>query len=131
MIRSPADPTGSTVVLAVSDVLASVEHYVNVFGFAKDFVYGDPPFYAGVTRGQVAIHLQGPDATTRPAGTGSLYLFVGDAMAAHAELASRGANVTVPPAPRDYGLVDFSVVDLDGNQLVWASDVDPGSSGAG
>lgn len=126
MKLGPTDPTGSTPVLAVSDIDASLDHYVNALGFTKDFAYGAPPFYAGVYRGEVAIHLQHTSRTTRPAGGSSLYLYVGDAMAAHAELAGRGAVVKVEPAARDYGLVDFVTVDPDGNELVWASDIAEG-----
>jgi len=123
VIRSPADPKGATTVLVVSNVPASVEHYVNVFGFTEDFVYGDPPTFAGVWRGEVVIHLQDGTMTHRPIGGGCVSLYVGDAMAAHAELEARGAQITVPPAPRDYGLVDFIAEDPDGNQLVWGSDL--------
>ncbi len=120
----PVDPRDSTTVLAVSDIQASVDYFVDALGFTRDFIYGDPPFYAGVFRGPVAIHLQGPKATERPAGGGSVYLFCGDARAAHAEFTERGARVTASPEARDYGLVDFIVLDPDGNQLIWASDVE-------
>lgn len=124
MNESPTDPRASTAVFVVSDVPASVEHYVNAFGFSEDFLYGDPPTYAGVCRGSVAIHLQAAQTTQRPVGGGCVSLYVGDAMAAHEELAARGASVTVPPAPRDYGLVDFMTEDPDGNQIVWGSELD-------
>ena len=35
------------------------------------------------------------------------------------ELAARGAKVIKPPENYDYGMRDFDVVDLDGNQLTF------------
>jgi catechol 2,3-dioxygenase-like lactoylglutathione lyase family enzyme len=36
--------------LFVADIQASCDFYTGKLGFAVDFVYGDPPFYAQVTR---------------------------------------------------------------------------------
>ena len=33
----------------VQDVLRSVEHYPDMFGFRMEFTYGQPTFYAGIT----------------------------------------------------------------------------------
>jgi uncharacterized glyoxalase superfamily protein PhnB len=37
----------------------------------------------------------------------------------YAELAARGAKVIKPPQNYDYGMRDFDVIDLDGNQLTF------------
>jgi hypothetical protein len=42
-------------------------------------------------------------------------IFVDDVDALHADLVKRGARVL--KAPRDYGLRDFDVADLDGNMI--------------
>jgi catechol 2,3-dioxygenase-like lactoylglutathione lyase family enzyme len=36
--------------LFVADIQASCDFYTDKLGFAVDFIYGDPPFYAQVTR---------------------------------------------------------------------------------
>lgn len=123
MSEHPMDPTGQTTVLVVSHVLASVEHYTRVLGFDEDFTHGDPPTYAGLVRGPVMIHLQASDVTHRAPGGGNVILYVRDAHAAHEALVARGARIGVPPASRDYGLIDFNVLDPDGNQLVYASEI--------
>ena len=53
----------------VQDVLRSVEHYRDALGFQVDFTYGEPTFYAGVERDNVAIHLQAASETKRHPGT--------------------------------------------------------------
>lgn len=123
MSTHPTDPRGQTTVLVVNDLRASIEHYTRVLGFDEDFVYGDPPSYAGVCRGPVALHLQAARVAPRPAGGGGVYLYVEDAFAAFDVLSARGASIDAAPEPRDYGLADFIVRDLDGNQLIYASEL--------
>jgi uncharacterized glyoxalase superfamily protein PhnB len=104
-------------VFVVRDVAASLEHYRDVLGFRVEFTYGEPVAYAGVERGGVLIYLQAAPETKRQAGQGSLYVFVDDVDGLYEELRSRGARTLEPPATYDYGMRDFDIHDLDGNQL--------------
>ncbi len=101
----------------VQDVLRSVEHYRDVLGFRVEFTYGEPTFYAGVERDNVAIHLQAASETKRQPGHGAINVFVTDVDPLYQELKARGARTTEEPADRPYGMRDFDIVDLDGNQL--------------
>jgi uncharacterized glyoxalase superfamily protein PhnB len=101
----------------VHDVLRSVEHYRDVLGFRVEFTYGDPTFYAGVERDNVGIHLQAASETKRQPGHGAINVFVTGVDALYQELKARGARTTEEPADRPYGMRDFDIVDLDGNQL--------------
>src|SRR5262245_175556 len=107
---------GAATVFVVTDIAKSVEHYRDVLGFAVTFEYGKPTFYACLRRDEVAVHLLAADKTKRSAGHGGICVFVRDVDGVHAELAARGANVIKPPQNYDYGMRDFDVVDLDGNQ---------------
>ena len=101
----------------VKDVLQSVEHYRDVLGFRVEFTYGEPAFYGGVERDNVAIHLQAASETKRQPGHGAINVFVTGVDALYQELKSRGARTMEEPADRPYGMRDFDIVDLDGNQL--------------
>jgi uncharacterized glyoxalase superfamily protein PhnB len=101
----------------LKDVLQSVEHYRDVLGFRVEFTYGEPAFYAGVERDNVAIHLQAASETKRQPGHGAINVFVTGVDALYQELKSRGARTMEEPADRPYGMRDFDIVDLDGNQL--------------
>ncbi len=101
----------------VQDVLRSVEHYRDVLGFRVEFTYGEPTFYAGVERDNVAIHLQAASETKRQPGHGAINVFVTGVDPLYQELKARGARTTEEPADRPYGMRDFDIVDLDGNQL--------------
>jgi uncharacterized glyoxalase superfamily protein PhnB len=46
-------------------------------------------------------------------------VFVRDVDAVYAELAARGARIVKPPQNYDYGMRDFDLIDLDGNQLTF------------
>ena len=108
---------GSTTVLTVSDIAASLAYYRDKLGFDIAFEYGNPTFYAGVCSGKVTLHLIAARRTPRQPGHGADALDVDDVDALHADLAKRGATVLEAPANHDYGLRTFDVADLDGNML--------------
>jgi uncharacterized glyoxalase superfamily protein PhnB len=110
---------GAATVFVVSDITRSIEHYRDALGFTDTFQYGSPTFYACLCRDEVALHLLAAHRTHRLPGNGGICLFVSDVDAVYAELAARGAKVIKPPENYDYGMRDFDVVDLDGNQLTF------------
>jgi uncharacterized glyoxalase superfamily protein PhnB len=55
--------------------------------------------------------------TKRKPGHGAVNVFVTDVDALYQELKSRGARTLSEPKDYDYGMRDFEVSDLDGNQL--------------
>jgi len=65
----------------------------------------------------VIIHLQAADHTKRQPRHGAVNVFVTDVDALYQELKSRGAGVLNEPKDYPYGMRDFDVNDLDGNQL--------------
>ena len=109
--------TGTATVLAVRDIAASLAYYRDALGFAVAFEYGEPTFYACLCRDEAALHLIAADKTERQPGHGALCVFVEDVDALHAELVGRNAKVVKAPQDYDYGMRDFDVVDLDGNQI--------------
>jgi len=110
---------GAATVFVVSDVAKSLEHYRDTLGFTVTFQYGNPTFYVCLCRDEVALHLLAAAKTKRLPGNGGICVFVKEVDAVHAELAARGAKVVKAPQNYDYGMRDFDVVDLDGNQLVF------------
>src|SRR5262245_26569488 len=108
---------GAATVCVVQDVLRSVAYYCDVLGFHTEFTYGRTTSYAGVERDGVVIHLQSASETRRQPGHGAVNVFVTDVDAFYQELKSRGARVLNEPKDYPYGMRDFDVNDLDGNQL--------------
>ena len=113
--------TGSASVFVVGDLAASLGYYRDALGFEVTFVYGEPSYYACLCCDEAAVHLIASTHTKRLAGQGAVCLFVEDVDAYYTELIGRGANVLTPPQDYAYGMRDFNVADLDGNQLTIGS----------
>lgn len=112
--------TGAATIFTVRDVGASLAYYRDLLGFSVTFQYGEPTYYVCLCRDEVAIHLRGAGrkASWIP-GNGAICVFVTDVDGLHAELVARGARVLQPPQDYPYGMRDFGVADLDGNQLTF------------
>jgi len=109
--------TGTATVLTVRYIAASLAYYRDALGFAITFEYGEQTFYVCLCRDEAALHLIEASETKREPGQGALCIFVEDVDALYAELVTRKAKVVKPPQDYDYGMRDFDVVDLDGNQI--------------
>jgi catechol 2,3-dioxygenase-like lactoylglutathione lyase family enzyme len=124
MVAEDSMLVGAATVFVVSDMPRSVEYYRDVLGFAVTFQYGNPTFYVCLCRDEVALHLLAASRTKRLSGNGGICVFVKDVDVVHAELAARGAKIIKPPQNYDYGMRDFDLVDLDGNQLTFGTGSD-------
>jgi catechol 2,3-dioxygenase-like lactoylglutathione lyase family enzyme len=115
--------------LYVRDLKASVEFFTEKLGFRVDFVYGEPPFYAQVSRDQARLALRSIDEA----------VFAGDVreredlVSASITVASaeeieqlfgeyQAAGVAMHQALRDepWGAKTFVVKDPDGNLILFA-----------
>jgi catechol 2,3-dioxygenase-like lactoylglutathione lyase family enzyme len=110
---------GDAAVFAVSDLEASLAYYRDALGFSVEFRWGEPVSYACLCRDNVALHLASQILAKRQPGQGALCIFVSDVDAIHEEIAAKGARVVKPPKDYDYGMRDFDVRDLDGNQITY------------
>lgn len=111
---------GAATIFTVRDIAASLAYYRDMLGFDVSFQYGEPTYYACLCRDEVAVHLRAASENAGwVPGNGAFAVFVTDVDALHAELAARGARVLKPPQDYAYGMRDFGVADLDGNQLTF------------
>jgi catechol 2,3-dioxygenase-like lactoylglutathione lyase family enzyme len=100
--------------LPLSDVPAGVAYYRDVLGFKVNYAQDD----IGVMyRDDVTILLI--SRTAKHTGIGSCYIYIRNADALHAELTAKGANVQGEPVSHPWGLRDFEVHDLEGNQITF------------
>ena len=113
-------------VFIVDDVVATAGYYRDILGFAYDRLWGDPPRFCMVHRQGVTLMLSQlpvsgvmrPNRAVDPADeTWDAYVWVADADALHAELASKGAKITRGLCSQDYGCRDFDVEDCNGYRL--------------
>jgi catechol 2,3-dioxygenase-like lactoylglutathione lyase family enzyme len=118
--------------LFVADIQASCVFYTDKLGFAVDFVYGDPPFYAQVTRDNAHLsfrHMDEPvfaDNIREREGLLSASITVASANEIKQLFLSYQAldvpfRQTLKNEP--WGATTFVVVDPDGNLILFAGPV--------
>ena len=116
---------GAAPVLLVPDVVAAAEHYRDRLGFEISYVWGEPPVYATIRRGDVAIHFSKSDQPGRPHGEVSdIYVFVSDIDEVCEELRGRGAKIARELETWPYGMREFVVEDVNGYRLCFGEGVE-------
>ena len=110
-------------IFPVQDASASVEFFVKVLGFAKNWHYGE---FASVSRGECTIFLCA-DEQGKP-GTWA-FINVDDVDALAAQWQAAGAKLRMTPQNFIWGY-EAHVPDIDGNVLRIAQDHKPGPFGA-
>jgi catechol 2,3-dioxygenase-like lactoylglutathione lyase family enzyme len=114
---------GAAAVFTVRDIAASRDHYRDVLGFDITFEWGTPLHYVCMCRDDVQLHLLSAAGTKRQPGNSGLCVFVRDVDAVYEELKARGAEPPKPPQTWPYGMRDFDVFDVDGNQITYGMGV--------
>jgi catechol 2,3-dioxygenase-like lactoylglutathione lyase family enzyme len=108
-------------ILFVRDVPAAAGFWRDRLGFTVDFVYGEPPFYAGVSRDGARLHLRHVDEPNfaelaeREDQLIAAMIEVADVKAFFAEFESRGVDFTLWLVTQPWGGTEFHVRDPDGN----------------
>ena len=115
--------------LFVADIKSSCDFFVQKLGFATVFTYGEPPFYAQVTRGGANLTLRHVDAPVMDPAlrdreellSASLTVATrADIEALYREYQAAGVTFFQPLKDEPWGAKDFIVSDVDGNLLLFA-----------
>jgi len=112
----PVEFEGTTPILRVRDLAASIEHYVEVLGFTLD--WQEPGVFGSVSRGRCTLFLCQEDQG-HPGGW--VWIGVGDAGALYEDYRSRGARIRHPPTNYAWAY-EMQVEDPDGNVLRFGSE---------
>src|ERR1043165_3880147 len=106
---------GAVPVFRVDDVTVTSAYSRDVLGFEIDFIYGDPPRYASVSRDDAVMHFTMARAPEwRDGGMGVDAMILGaDAPPGFPELAQRGANIIRPLVDQPTGMSDFVIEDCN------------------
>ena len=113
--------TEITPILSVSDVASSIRYYVEALGFRREFTWGDPATFGGVSR-------DGSDIMLCKDGQGSpgtwLTVWVDDVDEIFEEFTAAGADVRQPPIDLPWGVREMNVADPDGHRLRFSTPID-------
>lgn len=119
-------------VFLVDDVVATVEYYRDVLGFEVDFVYGEKPVYASVSRDDAIVNFTRSDPpgrrnSVRGSGVGNgtdAYIVVDSVDEVYQELKYHAANIVVELEDHEYGMREFQIEDCNGYRLVIAEETE-------
>ncbi len=116
--------------IAVRDLPATVRFYVEKLGFNCNAMFGNPPVWAEVERDGTSIMFNAPpradverDVPAKSRDYQVYYFDVDGVVALHAELKSRGVNVTNLRIT-SYQMKEFEVRDPDGCWLWFGQPTD-------
>jgi catechol 2,3-dioxygenase-like lactoylglutathione lyase family enzyme len=113
---TPAGFEGTTPILRVRSLAASIDYYTNVLGFKVE--WGQGTSFACVRRDRASLFLCEGDQ----GNVGSwVWLGVTDVAKLHAEYIAKGASIRHPPTNYEWAC-EMQVADPDGNVLRCGSD---------
>ena len=124
---------GIVPVFLVDDLIPTCEYYRDVLGFEIDFVYGEPPAYGSVSRGDAVLNFQlsnppGRRNSVLRAGPGSgidAYVLVTDVDDVFEEVRDHGAqNPDAAGVSRVRHARVQEIEDTNGYILVFAEEID-------
>ena len=110
-------------ILFVRDVPTSAAYFRDKLDFEVDFLYGAPPYYGSVSRGNVRLHLRFvpqpnfADLAEREVSLILATIEVSDVQGLFDEFKERGAEFSQSPTKQPWGGTDFHVRDPDGNVI--------------
>jgi predicted enzyme related to lactoylglutathione lyase len=104
------------------DVPAAMAHWRDVFGFAVDNTFGEPPTFAILKRDWAWVMIGQADTPIVPRrrqrdGLFDAYFWIDDARAEFEAMRKRGARVDFEPYLQPYGVLEFGLLDPD-EQLI-------------
>ena len=103
-------------ILSVDDLVKSIAFYRHPLGVDLAWSWGEPADIAAVCRDSVEITLT-QRAGAKPVGTAHIYLGVSGIDDYYQTLVGAGVTIIVPLEDRPYGMRDFRIADLSGNEL--------------
>jgi catechol 2,3-dioxygenase-like lactoylglutathione lyase family enzyme len=108
-------------VIATSDVLGTVRYFEQTLGFQKQWIWGDPPVYAGVRAGGALLYVtHDPElaSTIRERRLApDIFLWVSDIESVYAHHRAARANITEELTARPWGVRQYVVREPNGYLL--------------
>lgn len=117
---SPLTLTRSEAIFAVADVPATVKYYREVLGFEGEWMWGNPPTFAGLRWGKVHLMLcQQPEIAGKIEGH-QHFFFCDDVNAMHGRHTAAKATIVAEIENKPWGFREYTVRDINGYHLRFA-----------
>lgn len=117
---------GSAPLFRVNHIQRAVDYYVEVLGFERPHLWGEPPFFAMPKREGIIVMLQEhQDGTRTNEGVWDAYFWVADAGSLFKKFKNNGARIHYPPEHKEaYGCYEFAIKDPDNYILAFGQETD-------
>jgi uncharacterized glyoxalase superfamily protein PhnB len=113
---------GIRLILAVRDLQAATDFYMNVLGFGRDFGDGSDG-WSWLSRDDFRVGLgecpEAVPATELGDHSYVAYVQVDDVDGLYAELVSRGASIPTPPETKPWGMREFVLRTPEGHRMTF------------
>jgi catechol 2,3-dioxygenase-like lactoylglutathione lyase family enzyme len=115
-------------VIATADVLATVRYFEQTLGFKQQWLWGDPPVYAGIRAGGALLYVTHDPALATTIKERSLspdiFLWVNDIDSVYAQHRSGHADITEELTTRPWGVRQYVVREPNGYLLKMAESLE-------
>ena len=110
--------------IPVKDVEETVDWYKKNLGFAEEWYYGNPVTDGGCKRDELRLLFGKVEGVFEKPKELSLIFFVSAVDEVYEEVVAKGIEITLPIATYDYGIREFSIIDLNGYPIRFAEAVE-------
>ena len=110
--------------IPVKDVEETVEWYKKNLGFTEEWYYGNPVTDGGCKRDELRLLFGKVEGVFEKPKELSLIFFVSAVDEVYDEIVAKGIEITLPIATYDYGIREFSIIDLNGYPIRFAEAVE-------
>jgi len=110
--------------IPVEDVENTVNWYKNNLGFGDEWYYGNPVTDGGCRRDELRLLFGKVNGTFERPKELSLIFFVSAVDEIHDEVVGKGIEISLPIATYDYGIREFTIIDLNGYPIRFAETVE-------
>jgi catechol 2,3-dioxygenase-like lactoylglutathione lyase family enzyme len=119
-------------VIGTSDVAKTIHYFENILAFKKQWVWGDPPTYAGVRAGGALLYISSDAALAAAIQerklTPDIFLWVTDIERVYSQHRANGAEIAEELATRPWGARQYAIREPNGYLLKIAEDLEQNST---
>jgi len=107
-------------VLAVKNVVETVEYWHDVLGFSNKWTWGEPPNHGGVNWHGVSVQFSEQPKLTSVSQGNSIFIRVKDAAPFYQFHQSQNAEIVEPLENQPWGLAAYTIRDINGYYVMFA-----------
>jgi GNAT superfamily N-acetyltransferase len=113
-------PSHAEPILAVSDILATVNYWHETLGFPEKWTWGDPPNYGGVAWNGAFIQFNLAPQLAAVSKGNAIFIKTGELEALYHFHQSKNATIVEPLENKPWGMAGYTIQEINGYYIVFA-----------